>query len=201
MEQINVKRWVFHLNILPPRSLLMLTSLMSFPKHQTTLRNAPPSEETTRQRQPSHLSGTTRSLWGRNFSQKAAGICLIGRAARHKHQLPHHTPPPPLLCPWSLSCVQIGLNIVVPLCRAVGTRLANMSRVCKGLKERNVWKWCHQYETTVKLQKEKVVCDAKVLTAREFSYLFSAESRQREKRWDRLPKIQSGGWDCEVAAR
>lgn len=65
MEQINVKRWVFHLNILPPRSLLMLTSLMSFPKHQTALRNAPPSEETTRQRQPSHLSGTTRSLWGR----------------------------------------------------------------------------------------------------------------------------------------
>lgn len=41
MEQINVKRRVFHLNILPPRSLLMLTSLMSFPKHQTTLRNAP----------------------------------------------------------------------------------------------------------------------------------------------------------------
>lgn len=94
MEQINVKRWVFHLNILPPRSLLMLTSLMSFPKHQTTLRNAPPSEETTRQRQPSHLSGTTRSLGGRNFSEKAAGICLIGRAVRHKHQLRHHTPPP-----------------------------------------------------------------------------------------------------------
>lgn len=111
------------------------------------------------------------------------------------------TPPLPLLCPRSLSCVQIGLNIVVPLCRAVGTRLTNMSRVCKGLKERNVWRWCHQYETTVKLQKEKVACDAKILTAREFSYLFSAESRQREERWDRLPKIQSGGWDCEVAAR
>lgn len=56
-------------------------------------------------------------------------------------------------------------------------------------------------KTTVKLQKEKVACDAKILTAREFSYLFSAESRQREERWDRLPKIQSGGWDwsgCEV---
>lgn len=110
------------------------------------------------------------------------------------------TTPHPLLCPRSLSCVQIGLNIVVPLCRAVGKRLANMFRVCKGMK-RNVWRLCHQYKTTVKLQKEKVACDAKILTAREFSYLFSAESRQREERWDRLPKIHSGGWDwsgCEV---
>lgn len=41
MEQINLKLRVFHLNILPPCSLLMLTSLMSFPKHQITLRNAP----------------------------------------------------------------------------------------------------------------------------------------------------------------
>lgn len=50
--------------------------------------------------------------------------------------------------------------------------------------------------------RKKVVCDAKILTAQKFSYLFSAESRQREERWDRLPKIQSGGmrlWSgCEV---
>lgn len=96
MEQINVKLRVFHLNILPPHSLLMLTS-MSFPKHQTTLRNAP---HLKKQQDKDHhliLSGTTRSLGGRNFSEKAAGICLIGRAARHKHQLRHHTPPPPPL--------------------------------------------------------------------------------------------------------
>lgn len=41
-------------------------------------------------------------------------------------------------------------------------------------------------------RKRKVVCDATILTTPEFSYLFSAESRQREERRARLPKIQSG---------
>lgn len=37
-------------------------------------------------------------------------------------------------------------------------------------------------EPQLKDRKRKVVCDAKILTTPEFSYLFSAESRQREER-------------------
>lgn len=65
-------------------------------------------------------AGTTRIPEGRNLSERAAAIGVIGRAARHKHQLHHHTPPPlpssslTTPPPRSLSCAQIGLKFAVP---------------------------------------------------------------------------------------
>lgn len=98
---------------------------------------------------------------------------------------------PPSRPPW-LSCMQIGLNIVVPHRRAVGTGFANMSRVREGIKKTNAWK----EEGVISAKAQFSYKKTSSLWCRDtriwgFSYLFSVESRQREERWARLPKIQS----------
>lgn len=123
----------------PACSLFMLTSQMGLPKHQTSLRNAFPIQKKQQDKDKQIICqapGHKRSPESRKLPKRAAGICLIGRATRYKHQLHHHTP----LSPPSLSCMQIGLNIVVPHCRAVGTGFADMSRVREGIKKTNAWK-------------------------------------------------------------
>lgn len=143
-DRLNEEQIRKNLNILPPSRLLALYADLRNGSSETpnkleecTPPSKPPKNNKTKTNKSSvRPLDTNGALKAESFQKRAAGICLIGRAARHKHPLHHHTP----LSPPSLSCMQIGLNIVVPHHRAVGTGFANMSRVREGIKKTNAWK-------------------------------------------------------------
>lgn len=187
---------------LPPFcSLFMLTSQMGLPKHQTSLRNAFPHPKNNKTKANKwNLSGPwpPTEPWKQTVPKEELHE-YVWLAERRGTSINCTTTPPSL--PPSLSCMQVGLNIVIPHRRAVGTGFANMSRVREGIKKTNVWKEEGISPKPVKLQKDKFFMMQRHSHMRVLLPVLSRIKAKRgeESVLDSQKSSQGWGWSgCEV---